>query len=98
MIIRRSELPEQRKGLKLYPLTSDEIAGRHFAAWVTTPENPFGPHKHEQRELWFIMEGQAVVSIDGQEHTVEPGDLIELPPWVEHGLRTDSGVRWICMG
>jgi mannose-6-phosphate isomerase-like protein (cupin superfamily) len=98
MIIRGSELAEGKNGLKLYPLTSDEIAGQHFGTWVTTPETPFGPHRHEQRELWFIMEGRAVISLDGQELTVEVGDLIELPPWVEHGLRTDGQVRWICMG
>ena len=57
MITRGNVLPE-KNGRKDYPLTSDEIAGRHFAVWTTTPGNPFGPHKHEQREIWFILDGQ----------------------------------------
>jgi mannose-6-phosphate isomerase-like protein (cupin superfamily) len=97
MIIRGDELT-QDKGLKLYPLTSKEVAGNHFGVWVTTPDNPFKPHKHEQREIWFIVEGTATITLDGEEHTVGAGDLVELPPWVEHGLRTDDAVTWICMG
>jgi len=98
MIIRGRELPESTKGRKLYPLTSHEIAGRHFATWVTQPGNPFGPHKHEQPELWFIIDGQAIATLGDQQHVVKSGDLIEIAPWVEHGLRTDTEVRWICMG
>jgi mannose-6-phosphate isomerase-like protein (cupin superfamily) len=97
MITRGQELPE-KNGRKDYPLTSDEIAGRHFAVWTTTPSNPFGPHKHEQREIWFILEGRATVSIDGEESAVQGGDMIQLDPWVEHGLQTKTQVRWICMG
>jgi quercetin dioxygenase-like cupin family protein len=97
VITRGSEL-EEKNGRVDYPLTSKEIAGRHFAVWTTTPANPFGPHKHKQRELWFILEGQATVSLDGQESAVQGGDMIQLDPWIEHGLRTETRVRWICMG
>jgi len=97
LITRGSELVEVNGRLD-YPLASDEIAGRHFAVWTTTPANPFGPHKHEQREIWFILEGYATVSLDEQESSVQGGDMIQLDPWVEHGLRTDGRVRWICMG
>ena len=98
MIIRGRDLPESAKGRKLYPLTSHEIAVRHFVTRVTGLANPFGPHQHEQEELWFILDGQAVVTLDGQEHVVESGDLIEIAAWVEHGLQTDTEVKWICMG
>ena len=98
MITRASELSESGIGRKVYPLTSSEIAVRHLVTRVTQPDSPFRPHKHQGRELWFILEGQAIVSLDGREHAVEAGDLIELAPWVEHGLRTDSQVKWICIG
>ena len=71
---------------------------RHFVVRVTTPDNPFKPHKHEQREIWFIIDGEALLSLDGTDHRVETGDLIELEPWVEHGLRTTGRVEWICLG
>jgi mannose-6-phosphate isomerase-like protein (cupin superfamily) len=98
MIIKGDSLA-QEKGLKLYPLESTEVAGNHFGVWVTTPDHPFKAHKHGQREIWFIMEGTATVTLDGEEYTVEAGDLVELSPWVEHGLRAEEGtVTWICMG
>ena len=71
---------------------------KHFVIWTTGPENPFGPHKHAGWEFWFILEGEAVVSIDGQDYPVEAGDLIYLPPQSRHGLRTTTSARWICLG
>jgi mannose-6-phosphate isomerase-like protein (cupin superfamily) len=97
MIIRGNALSEEN-GRKAYPLTSQEVVGKHFVVRVTTPDNPFDPHRHAQREIWFIIDGRAVITLDGDKHTVESGDLIELEPWVEHGLQTDRRVTWICMG
>jgi mannose-6-phosphate isomerase-like protein (cupin superfamily) len=65
---------------------------------ITTPANPFKPHRHEAEEVWYIVNGQALVSLDGQEHVVEAGDVIILEPWVEHGLRTEGQVKWVCLG
>ena len=102
MIVRGSEIPEEN-GRKPYPIAPGATAGWgdpgwHFVIRTTTPENPFLPHKHEGTEMWFILKGEAILSLDGQEHTVAAGDLIQLDPWSEHGLRTESHVRWICMG
>ena len=97
MILKGKALPEEN-GRKPYPLSSRDVVGKHFVVRVTGPENPFVPHRHAQREIWFIIEGQAVINLDGTDHSVEGGDLIELEPWVEHGLRTKDRVTWICMG
>jgi mannose-6-phosphate isomerase-like protein (cupin superfamily) len=97
MIIKGKSLQEEN-GRRPYPLASQEVAVKHFVIRVTTPDNPFKPHEHEQRELWFILEGEAVLSLDNVDHAVEAGDLVELTPWVEHGLCTDGRVTWICIG
>ena len=97
MIIKGRSLHEEN-GRKPYPLVSQEVTVNHFVIRVTTPDNPFEPHEHEQQELWFILEGEAILSLDGVAHVVEAGDLIELAPWVEHGLRTEDRVTWICIG
>jgi mannose-6-phosphate isomerase-like protein (cupin superfamily) len=102
VIIRGEDLPEEN-GRKPYPIRLDPTAGWdqpdwHFVLRTTTPGNPFAPHKHEGTEIWFILEGEAILSLDTQEHSVAAGDLIQLEPWSEHGLRTESRVRWICMG
>jgi len=97
MIIKGGELPASG-GRKPYPIEGRQVPIQHFVVRVTTPDNPFPPHKHEQGELWYIIEGQAIVTLDGQDHLVEAGDLIVLEPWIEHGLRTEGQVTWICIG
>ncbi len=97
MIIKGRTLTAEN-GRKPYPLAGHSTLLRHFVVRVTTPENPFPPHKHEQPELWYIVDGEALVRLDGQEHPVEAGDLIVLEPWVEHGLHTHTQVTWICLG
>jgi quercetin dioxygenase-like cupin family protein len=97
MIIRGSDI-EATNGRKPYPLDGLDVHVKHLVTRVTTPENPFTPHSHEQPELWFIIKGQAVVDLDDRDHTVGQGDLIAIEPWVKHGLHTDSEATWICLG
>ena len=97
MVIQGSRVTETR-GRKLYPIDEQQDILHHFAAFTTTPDNPFRPHKHERAEIWYIVEGQGLVSLDGQEQPVEAGDLVILASRVEHGLRTDGQVQWICLG
>jgi mannose-6-phosphate isomerase-like protein (cupin superfamily) len=97
MVIRGKEIPATN-GRRPYPLDGREIPVRHFVIRVTTPDNPFKPHQHEQPELWYIVDGEALVALDGQEHAVEGMDLVVIDPWVEHGLRTGSQATWICLG
>jgi mannose-6-phosphate isomerase-like protein (cupin superfamily) len=102
MIVRGSELAEEN-GRKPYPIAHGATEGWgepgwHFVIRTTTPENPFGPHKHDGTEMWFILEGEALLTLDGEVYPVAAGDLIQLAPWSEHGLHTETQVRWVCMG
>jgi len=96
-IIKGSSM-ELIKGRRGYDLAGREISTKHFAFRVTQPYNPFRRHKHEQSELWFIVNGNAKVFLEGKEYQVQENDLIILDPWVEHGLSTTSEVTWICVG
>lgn len=97
MILKASEI-EAPGGRRPYELGGRQITIRHFVTRVTGPDNPFKPHRHERPELWFLIAGEAIVSLDGVDHPVERGDLVVIDPWIEHGLRTDTEATWICLG
>lgn len=97
MIIHCATVPETN-GRRGYPIGGQQGLLQHLAVRVTTPANPFRPHRHEREEIWYIIEGAGLVSLDGVEHAVEAGDVIILKPWVEHGLRTEGQVKWLCLG
>jgi mannose-6-phosphate isomerase-like protein (cupin superfamily) len=97
MIVRASDT-ETEDGRKPYPLEGLKVEVGHFVVRVTTPDNPFRPHKHERPELWFIIDGQAVVTLDGKDDAVTARDLIAIEPWVEHGLYAEHRAEWICLG
>jgi mannose-6-phosphate isomerase-like protein (cupin superfamily) len=96
MIVRGRALEEEKHRCDYGVQDLQDRIG-HFVIWHTTPDNPFRPHKHVLEEFWFILEGEAVVILEGAEYRVGPGDLVVLRAGVEHGLRTDTDVRWICM-
>ena len=51
--------------------------------------------EHEQ----VVLEGEMVLSLDGEEHTVRQGDCIFIPAGVAHWYenRTPAPVRFLCM-
>lgn len=49
--------------------------------------NPFLPHRHAQAEIYFVLSGEGVVSIDGVEHALRAGSSVFIPGDVWHGAR-----------
>ncbi len=97
MIIKGKTIEEvnYRKG---YDIGSAQDQIGHFAVRTTTPRNPFTPEPHGGQRFWYILEGEATVTLEGVETAVEPGDLILVAPWTKHSLQTKTRVRWICFG
>jgi len=56
---------------------------------VLAPGADIGPHTHadDNEELYVVVEGRGLMSLDGQEFEVEPGDVILNRPGGSHGLR-----------
>jgi mannose-6-phosphate isomerase-like protein (cupin superfamily) len=47
------------------------------------------PHIHAASESFlYILEGTAIVTLDGKEYFVKPGDTIYIPSGASHGFRT----------
>lgn len=97
LVFRAGEL-EEKDGRRPYPIEDCQKTIKHFVTRHTTEDNPFGPHEHDGEEFWFILGGEAIVSLAGEEHTVTKGDLVVLPSWKEHGLRSETSADWICFG
>lgn len=49
--------------------------------------SPFLPHHHAQAEIYYVLSGEGVVSIDGVEHALRAGSSVFIPGDVWHGAR-----------
>ena len=47
-------------------------------------------HRHSQAEIYFIAEGEALVTIDGVETILTAGSAAFIPGDAEHGIRNAS--------
>ncbi|MBU2970909.1 cupin domain-containing protein [Pseudoalteromonas sp. C2R02] len=63
-----------------------------FALRVTMPANSsMGSHMHgDEEEMYIILKGQGVMTIDGKQQSVVEGDMILNRPFGEHGLLNNS--------
>lgn len=59
------------------------------AAWAHTVELDGGePHYHKvATELYYVLEGEGSLILDGEEHRVGPGSMVHIPPGVVHTAR-----------
>ena len=59
------------------------------AAWVHAVDID-GAREHYHRrgtELYYVLDGEGVVVLDGIEHPVQTGSLVHIPPGVVHGAK-----------
>ena len=68
-----------------YRLLSHEDEG--LAAWAHAVDIDGAKlHYHKKStELYYVLEGQGTVSLDGKEEYVKKGTIIHIPPGVVHG-------------
>jgi len=64
-----------------------------FVDWWTIPKNAsIGTHKHEgEEELYFIVSGKGMMTVDTEEREVRAGDLVVTKSGSYHGLRNECG-------
>ena len=74
-------------------LQADDFdTGLDFVEYVEVPAgSSIGLHRHgDDEELYFILSGRGLMTIEGAEHRVGPGDLILNRRHWAHGLDNDS--------
>ena len=47
-------------------------------------------HSHAESEIYYILEGTGILTIDSVETVVTAGAVVFIPGYAEHGLRNDS--------
>lgn len=100
VITRAEERPREgwddpvRGRVAWYTLFSQDIAPTDSMS-AGVAEVPAGGqlhlHRHAQPELYYILEGTGIMSIDGQERLVTAGAAIFIPGDAEHGIRGEGG-------
>ena len=65
--------------IKLYEMRGDQ------KAWPPTA------HAHEYFQLWYVCDGKCIHEIGGQTCEVLAGELVFVPPDVEHSISTENG-------
>ncbi len=71
----------------------EELRTRLLGIGLTTihPGCSIGVHPHEDtEEIYLVLSGHGIATIDGREQRVRPGDVIVNHPGCSHGLRNDT--------
>jgi len=70
-------------------LISHEDKALNPAAWAHAVDiDGARPHYHRHgTELYYVLEGEGAVVLDGEEHAVRKGSIVQIPPGVVHAAR-----------
>ena len=62
--------------------------------WELAPGVSEGDHIHDKdrplEEIYYILEGEGIMTIEGEEISVFKNDALMVPPGVDHGLFNNS--------
>lgn len=75
-------------------LSGPAVAGRKLNFLhddILKPGVTIGVHRHDSdEEYYYIVSGHGVMTLDGKDHEVGPGDIAAVFPGGSHGLVNDS--------
>lgn len=81
-ILDRTNAPVEMQSLAEASLPAGRATDRHY-------------HRRSE-ELYFLLEGTAVMELDGETQPVGPGDAILIPAGAWHQITATSDVRFLC--
>ena len=89
------EFPNHHGGALSKPLVMPDTAGsKHIDYRISMyqPKACVEKHSHKvQEQIYHVLEGEALMEIDGKPRVVRKHDVIYLPPGVEHSI-SNSGL------
>jgi mannose-6-phosphate isomerase-like protein (cupin superfamily) len=81
-ILDRANAPVRNQSLAEATVEAGRVTERHY-------------HRLSE-EIYFILEGEGVMEIDGEERRVGPGDGILIPRGAWHRIRAIGRLRFLC--
>lgn len=94
VVLRPNQLPryERGGGAATTPLVSRQIGATGFINGITefAPGAAVDFHSHNCEESVVVLEGDAILEVDGSEHRLQAFDTTWLPPNLVHRFRNAS--------
>ena len=77
--------------------TNAPVQNQSLAEATVPVGQPTQRHYHKlSEELYFILEGEGTMEIDGEQRAVSPGDAILIPPNAWHQITASKPLRFLC--
>jgi mannose-6-phosphate isomerase-like protein (cupin superfamily) len=77
--------------------TNAPVENQSLAEATVPVGQPTQCHFHKlSEELYFILEGNGKMEINGEERDVGPGDAILIPPGAWHQITASQTLRFLC--
>lgn len=100
-MITRTTTAEHRLGSGRTARFEGEPYGSQVSFFAVDVDPGQGPvlHRHPYSETWVVVEGEATVTADGEEHHASAGDILVVGPGTAHKFRaTGTGpLRMVCI-
>ena len=77
--------------------TNAPVEEHSLAEATMTPGQATERHHHKLcEEIYFLLEGTALMDVDGETREVGPGDAILIPAGSRHQITARSKLRFLC--
>jgi len=96
--VKQEEVGDGAKNAKIRWLITEKNGATHFVMrHFEVGPNGFTPlHKHPYEHEIFVLSGSGVVIVGSEEKPFSGGDVIFIPPNVEHQLRSRGKTEFLC--
>jgi mannose-6-phosphate isomerase-like protein (cupin superfamily) len=84
---------------ELFGLPTGGVVNQSLAEATLAPEQATQRHYHrDSEEIYFVLDGEGEMELDGERRRVVPGDAVAIPPGAWHELRAvgDRPLRILC--
>jgi quercetin dioxygenase-like cupin family protein len=80
---------DARGTLSFHTLVSGDLTPSHglvAGVAIFAPGGGLALHSHQHPEIYFALEGAAIVTVEGVERTVSAGSVVFIPGAARHGI------------